>query len=53
MEAIRSMQAVGVQLHEGNVHDLRTNYTEVWEKLRDVLKERGWGLSVLDFASLA
>ena len=49
------MQAAGlreVQLYDWIVHD-RMNHTEVWEKLSDMLKGKGWGLSVLDFASLA
>jgi hypothetical protein len=54
--AIKSMKAVGlreVQLYEWNVHDLRTNHAEVWEDLKDVVREKGWELSILDFGSLA
>ena len=41
--AIKSMKPVRlreVQLYERNVHDLRTNHAEVWENLKDVLREK-------------
>jgi hypothetical protein len=49
--AIKSMKALGlreVRLYEWNVHDLRTNHAEVWEDLEDVVREKGWELSILD-----
>jgi hypothetical protein len=52
--AIRSMKAVGLrelQLYEWNIIDIRTNHAEVWKNLRNVLREKGWRLSVLDFAA--
>jgi hypothetical protein len=41
-----------VQLYGWKVNFLRTRYAMVWRDLKDVLREKGWELNILDFYSL-